>query len=144
MGSARLSAIVTPGTSRPNTSASITSTLSRPQSRGPDLYRDCLPLLNSKKADLLNNIKMVNQFISFERRTAWSGRDSIDHMPDAHDDLANATVGALCNLSVKAYKYDSSLEWVDGGKEEEPSDWRMSQLRYAVDVRRQRRTETLK
>ena len=30
-----------------------------------------------------------------ERRTARGGRDSIDHGPGAHDDIANAVAGAL-------------------------------------------------
>jgi len=34
-----------------------------------------------------------------ERRTAQGGRDSIDHPPGAHDDLANAAAGALVSVS---------------------------------------------
>jgi hypothetical protein len=33
--------------------------------------------------------------VGLERRTARGGRDSIDHAPGAHDDLANAVAGAL-------------------------------------------------
>jgi hypothetical protein len=40
------------------------------------------------------------QVTSLERRTARGGRDSIDHAPGAHDDIANAVAGAL----VTAYK----------------------------------------
>jgi hypothetical protein len=32
------------------------------------------------------------------RRTARGGRDSIDHAPGAHDDLANSACGALVEL----------------------------------------------
>jgi hypothetical protein len=42
----------------------------------------------------------VIQLTSLERRTARGGKDSIDHVPGAHDDLANAVAGAL----VTAYK----------------------------------------
>jgi hypothetical protein len=31
-----------------------------------------------------------------ERRTARGGKDSIDHGPGQHDDLANSVAGALC------------------------------------------------
>jgi hypothetical protein len=35
------------------------------------------------------------QLLGLERRTARGGRDSIDHAPGAHDDIANAAAGAL-------------------------------------------------
>jgi hypothetical protein len=59
------------------------------------LYQDFLPLINSRAVDLLDNDKLVSQLVSLERRTARGGRDSIDHAPGAHDDLANAVAGAL-------------------------------------------------
>ena len=58
-----------------------------------DLYRDLLPLVNSKLVDLVDHPKLVNQLASLERRTARGGRDSIDHAPGAHDDIANAVSG---------------------------------------------------
>src|SRR5262249_17896497 len=60
-----------------------------------DIYRDLLPLLNSGKCELLDNKRLVAQLCNLERRTARGGRDSIDHMPGTHDDLANAVAGAL-------------------------------------------------
>jgi hypothetical protein len=63
----------------------------RPKS---DLYLDLLPLLNSRRIELIDNNRLVSQLIGLERRTARSGRDSIDHAPGAHDDLANAVAGA--------------------------------------------------
>jgi hypothetical protein len=36
--------------------------------------------------------------VNLGRRTARGGRDSIDHAPGAHDDLANAVCGVLVNL----------------------------------------------
>jgi len=64
-----------------------------------DLYRDALPLLNSGKVKLLDNPRIVSQFIGLERRTARSGRDSIDHAPGAHDDLVNSVAGVICLAS---------------------------------------------
>ena len=58
-----------------------------------ELYLGFLPLLNSGRLDLLDNPRMIAQFVALERRTARSGRDSIDHAPGAHDDLANAVAG---------------------------------------------------
>jgi hypothetical protein len=58
-----------------------------------DLYRDCLPLLNSGRIELPDLSRLHAQILSLERRTARGGRDSIDHPPGAHDDLANAVAG---------------------------------------------------
>jgi hypothetical protein len=60
-----------------------------------DLYRNLLPLLNSGKVELLDHARLAGQLCGLERRTARSGRDSIDHAPGAHDDLANSVAGAL-------------------------------------------------
>jgi hypothetical protein len=60
-----------------------------------ELYQDILPLLNSGAVDLLDNDRMINQFISLERRTARGGKDSVDHPRGMHDDLCNAAAGAI-------------------------------------------------
>jgi hypothetical protein len=60
-----------------------------------DIYRDLLPLLNSRTIELLDLPRLATQLIGLERRTARSGKDSIDHTPGAHDDVANAVSGAL-------------------------------------------------
>ena len=60
-----------------------------------DIYRDCLPVLNSGRAQLLDIPRLASQFCGLERRTSRAGRDQIDHAPGAHDDLANAVAGVL-------------------------------------------------
>ena len=60
-----------------------------------DIYRDFLPVLNSGRAELLDNPRLALQLCGLERRTSRSGRDSIDHAPGAHDDIANVVAGAL-------------------------------------------------
>ena len=77
-----------------------------------DIYRDALPILNSGKVRLLDHPKLVSQLCALERRTARGGRDSIDHAPGAHDDVANAVSGVLVGLG--ASTYDSSFRWVRG------------------------------
>ncbi|HLY44336.1 MAG TPA: hypothetical protein VKQ73_02050 [Stellaceae bacterium] len=59
------------------------------------IYQEALPLLNSGKVELLDNARLISQICGLERRTARGGRDSIDHGPSAHDDIANAALGAL-------------------------------------------------
>jgi len=63
-----------------------------------DLYRDALPVLNSGKVELLDHPRLVAQLCGLERRTARGGRDSIDHAPGGHDDVANAVAGVICSL----------------------------------------------
>jgi hypothetical protein len=58
------------------------------------IYGELLPLLNSGKVELLDHDKLYSQLTSLERRTG-RGRDSIDHPPKMHDDVANAVCGAL-------------------------------------------------
>ena len=60
-----------------------------------DLYRDLLPMLNSGQVELLDLPRLTKQLCDLERRTARGGRDSIDHAPGAHDDVANAVAGAV-------------------------------------------------
>jgi hypothetical protein len=60
-----------------------------------DLYRDLLPLINSKQVELLEHPKMIAQLCALERRTARGGKDSISHPPSGHDDLANTVAGVL-------------------------------------------------
>ncbi len=60
-----------------------------------EIYLELLPTLNSGKIELLDNARLKTQLCSLERRTARSGRESIDHGPNGHDDLINAAAGAL-------------------------------------------------
>ncbi len=59
------------------------------------IYVECLPLLTSGRARLIENKKLMMQFASLERRTSPGGRDRVDHGPNGHDDLCNAAAGAL-------------------------------------------------
>lgn len=44
--------------------------------------------------------RLRSQLRSLERRTRSGGKDSVDHGPRGHDDLANAAVGA-CVLAAQ-------------------------------------------
>jgi hypothetical protein len=59
------------------------------------LYVELLPAIHSRRVELLDHAKLLAQSQSLERRTARGGRDSIDHAPGGHDDMANAVAGAL-------------------------------------------------
>jgi hypothetical protein len=64
-----------------------------------EIYTEFLPLLNSRVCDLLDHPRLLAQLTGLERRTARSGRDSIDHAPNAFDDVANAVAGAIVAAS---------------------------------------------
>jgi hypothetical protein len=49
----------------------------------------------------LDHPRLINQLIGLERRTARGGRDSIDHPPGAHDDLANCVACLAATLTNK-------------------------------------------
>ena len=64
-----------------------------------DLYLGLLPALNSGSVELLDVPRLAGQLANLERRTARGGRDSVDHPPGGHDDVANAVAGALLATS---------------------------------------------
>jgi hypothetical protein len=81
-----------------------------------DIYREMLPLINAGRVELLDSVKLVNQLCSLERKVARGGRDSIDHPPKAHDDLANAVAGALVHAAVvKRPMFFAPPEIISGG-----------------------------
>lgn len=75
-----------------------------------DLYRELLPLLNSRRVELLDEPRLAAQLVGLERRTARGGRDSIDHGPGGHDDMINAAAGALV-LAAREPRRRPGLAW---------------------------------
>lgn len=63
------------------------------------LYVDLLPLLNSERVELPPLARLSQELIGLERRTTRGGRDSIDHAPGGHDDIANAVAGAAVEVA---------------------------------------------
>jgi hypothetical protein len=76
-----------------------------------DIYRDALPLLNAGRVELLDHSRLIAQLVGLERRTARGGKDSIDHAPGAHDDVANAACGALVT-ALRAATLEQSVPMV--------------------------------
>ena len=58
--------------------------------------------------------RLLNQIVGLERRTARSGRDSIDHGPGGHDDLANCVAG-VADLTLIAARRDQIPQGDIGG-----------------------------
>ena len=56
-----------------------------------EIYLAFLPMLTSGKVDLLDHPRMINQFVGLERRTARSGKDSVNSgRVNHHEDIATA------------------------------------------------------
>ena len=60
-----------------------------------EIYLAMLPLINSRRVELLDNPAMVLQFTNLVRKTQPTGKDSVEHPPNAHDDICNAVSGVL-------------------------------------------------
>jgi hypothetical protein len=60
-----------------------------------DLYLALLPMIHAGQCELLDNRTLRTQLEGLDRKTARSGRDSVDDSPGGHDDVANASAGAL-------------------------------------------------
>ena len=59
-----------------------------------DLYLAAIPLMSSKRVELLDNDRMVKEFRRLERKRGRGGKDSIQD-GGRHDDLANAIAGVI-------------------------------------------------
>lgn len=66
-----------------------------------ELYRDMLPTLNSGRVVLLDHEKLAGQLVGLERRVARGGRETIDHAPGGHDDIANAVAGVMSTAAAR-------------------------------------------
>jgi hypothetical protein len=99
-----------------------------------DLYRDLLPALNSGRILLPRNERLTNQLVGLERRTTRAGRDSIDHAPGGHDDIANVVAGAHDIVAEELARfprailsnYEGSAFWFQDD-EISPEEWERAQ-----------------
>jgi len=60
-----------------------------------DLYLSLIPVLTSRRVELLENDKLITELRRLERRRGRSGKDSIDHGARGSDDVANAVAGVV-------------------------------------------------
>jgi hypothetical protein len=69
-----------------------------------DIYLEFLPLIMQGQVELLDHKKMTGELRNLERRTGKQ-KDSVDHPPGMHDDLANACAGACVMASKKSESF---------------------------------------
>jgi hypothetical protein len=75
-----------------------------------EIYQEFLALANSRRVRLPFAQRLRIQFKTLERRTNRSGRDSVDHGPGGHDDVANAAAGALVLAAANSAGREPQLE----------------------------------
>ena len=88
-------------------------------------------MINSRRINLLDHRKLINQLLGLERRTARGGRNSIDHAPGGHDDVANAVAGVAAAATIRYGGYDVSYRWVNGDDADDADGaraWRAARL----------------
>lgn len=73
-----------------NEGAAAKNKVAKPKSQ---LYLELLPRLHSGEIELLDNDTLISQLASLQRRTRSGGRDTVDHPPGGHDDVANCLAG---------------------------------------------------
>jgi hypothetical protein len=64
-----------------------------------EVYLEALPLFTTGGIELVDVKPLTVQLMQLERRTGRSGKDSVDHPPQGHDDFANAACGALVRVA---------------------------------------------
>jgi hypothetical protein len=67
-----------------------------------DLYLELLPLIQTKKIEILDNKALIVELRSLERKTGRQGKDQVDHPPRGRDDAANALAGMAYMLRKKS------------------------------------------
>jgi hypothetical protein len=77
--------------------------------------------------ELLDHPRLTAQMCGLERRTPRGGRDSIDHAPGGHDDIANSVAGAVVAAAQREVKTLIITPWFSSGPPREsydiPTDW---------------------
>ena len=60
-----------------------------------DLYLHCLPVFTTGRVEIPDDKRLRQELLALERRTGRDGKDSVDHPPHGHDDVANAAALAI-------------------------------------------------
>jgi hypothetical protein len=99
-----------------------------------DLYLNCLSAINSRRVELIDDARMVSQFVSLERRPGRT-KEFIDH-PEGdswHDDVANVIAG-VCSLGISAPRYDLSSWGSAASEASDPAFARAQRAREAFQA----------
>ena len=76
--------------------------------------------MNGARIELLDNAKSINQLCALERKTARSGKDSIDHPPKQRNDVINTIAGAAVHAHTAQKRMFFAVPDMSGAR---PSYW---------------------
>jgi hypothetical protein len=74
-----------------------------------ELYLAFIPVTNSRSVELPDDKRLLTQLRWLERKRGRAGKDTVDHPPRLHDDLANAVAGVSYLLSSNVEKSQSQF-----------------------------------
>lgn len=83
------------------------------------IYLETLPLFTRGEIELPDLRPLLVELAQLERRTARGGKDSVDHPPRGHDDLANAACGAL-HLAAQTKRWTGTVPPPGGDARDNP------------------------
>ena len=66
-----------------------------------EIYLESLPLFARGALGLPDDRRLLTELTQLERRASRAGRDTVDHPPRGHDDLANAVCGAVVQVAAE-------------------------------------------
>ena len=93
-----------------------------------EIYLESLPLFSQGCIDLLDLHALTVELMQLERRTSRNGRDSVDHPPSGHDDLANSCCGAVTLLAQSERRTGFMINFVTGQVLTERELWKRGML----------------
>jgi hypothetical protein len=102
------------------------------------IYLECLPLFARGLVRLPNHQRLLRELRLLERHTHRSGRDTVDHGRNGHDDHANAVCGVLRKMS-NHLGYDLFNGCVDWDDKPEPINLPLGYTRETYEAELARR-----
>jgi hypothetical protein len=89
-----------------------------------EIFLEFLVLVNSGRVRIPSHARLRAQLVALERRTSRAGRDTVDHPPGGHDDVANVVAGACVLATAACVVYEPiicvlSLDGSDAERERE-------------------------
>ena len=73
------------------------------------IYLESLPVFTRGLARLPNYARLIRELRLLERRTHRSGKDTVEHPRNGHDDYANVVCGVLSLLAPPAFEQPNEL-----------------------------------